>query len=129
MADFVHMLAPTVILLVNFIVVGSCFQNESHLLENVTSLKTHLKITVQKDLQLQVPFPTLNKALPSASSRSSANVGADLQSSKTETPPVSLIADGSQQMADSLVNLSEDKDWRHTAEEFLEVLAEAVQVG
>lgn len=108
--------------------VGKCFQHESPLVEELTSLSACVRITIRKDPQLQVPFPPLNKVLPSPSAQGLAECAVQ-ELTVTEHPRTSLKSGNPHEpRTDSLEILPETIDWKHSAERFLEILAGAVKV-
>ena len=146
-------------------------------MEKLASLKTCLKVSVQKDTQLQVPFPPLNKTLPQTRAECTGDKAVSLQpcdpherrheqqdqlqggctgDTKQQAVGVNLCDSGPKQRDQLCVHggctgdtkqetvgspqrdcagdskqqacLHEDVDWKHLAEEFLEVLANSVDV-
>lgn len=101
------------------------------MLEELNLLQNHFKITVRKNSHLQVPFPSLNKVLPSVNLATSTHpsqetVELTVVGSTNSPDPSVVLYDGSKQEVKSPPDTA--VNWSIIAEEFLEVLAEAVSV-
>lgn len=98
---------------------------ESSLFEE---LSTFVHVTISRDTRLQVPFPSLNKALPSDDPSTCPPSTHKLEADLVDSSSDSAIRDITCQPASLCNDQQVGIDWKHNAEKLLAVLLEAVNV-
>ena len=122
-----------------YLYIGECFQGELSIMERLKSFKTFFKVTLLKDIHLQVPFPSLNKVTPLE--MTSTDIPSTLIAHNTDAKSIHTTRGemhldfysrenikGDSASKETNIVCEFDIDWKCLAKKFLIILEEAVSV-